>query len=285
MPTNKKVLSNGKIKINAKKPTDYHCTCSYCRNYYRGELLPNTPDGGKYLSGRTREGYSQYEKSVKHLCPGHWSGYSFTVDNYTDKGDLVLDPFAGSGTALVEALKLGRKVKGIELEFFPILKENVKLYPKKDWEIFKGDSRKLIKNIQDGSIDLIVTGPPYNDGSDPPERKDLAGKDSTFGYNNNDSFGLLKKDYNSEFESIFREFYKKLKVGGKFVTIIKDPTRNKTPYLLHHELGMLAEKAGFKPVDVYIHRHWPPTLFMNTYPKRFPDVKIPLYQTILTMEK
>ena len=32
------------------------------------------------------------------------------------------------------------------------------------WEIHKGDSRKLIKNIPDKSIDFICTDPPYNLG-------------------------------------------------------------------------------------------------------------------------
>jgi len=35
---------------------------------------------------------------------------------YTWQGDIVLDPFAGSGTTLVVGLELGRKVVGIEVE-------------------------------------------------------------------------------------------------------------------------------------------------------------------------
>ena len=37
------------------------------------------------------------------------------IENYTKKGDIVLDPFCGSGPAPIEAIKLGRKAVGLDL--------------------------------------------------------------------------------------------------------------------------------------------------------------------------
>lgn len=38
------------------------------------------------------------------------------IKNYTRKGDIVLDPFCGSGVTAIESLKLERKVVTIDLD-------------------------------------------------------------------------------------------------------------------------------------------------------------------------
>lgn len=52
------------------------------------------------------------------------------VKLFTDEGDTVLDPFAGSGTALVAALELGRKAVGIDMkpEYCKAMKQAVGLH-------------------------------------------------------------------------------------------------------------------------------------------------------------
>lgn len=50
-----------------------------------------------------------------HPCPKPLPLMRELVELFTDPGETILDPFAGSGTTLVAAKQLGRKAIGIEL--------------------------------------------------------------------------------------------------------------------------------------------------------------------------
>lgn len=62
------------------------------------------------------------------------------IRSWTNKGDVVLDPFIGSGTTAIAAIKLNRKFIGFEInrDYYKECKRRVKKYVEEDkWCIFK----------------------------------------------------------------------------------------------------------------------------------------------------
>ena len=94
--------------------------------------------------------------------PGNWSPYipRNIIKRYSNKGDIILDPFLGSGTTLIEAKLLGRRGIGIDINSKAINMAKVNcsfsfLDAEKE-KIILGDALDL-KFIRDNSIDLICT--------------------------------------------------------------------------------------------------------------------------------
>jgi hypothetical protein len=166
---------------------------------------------------------------------------------------------------------------------------------------FPGNIKNLdlyMDEIEDRDIkfNLIINGTPYptfgSVSSDAPERKNFQEgskkKDDTFNYKIEENFGNLKiPEYWDTITETYKNCCKYLVKGGKFILIIKDLVRNKKAYPLHKYLidHLLLNENSLKYYGSYIHYHYPPTLFMSTYNKRFPEVKIPLYQTAIILEK
>mgnify|MGYP004498061531 FL=1 len=96
--------------------------------------------------------------------PGNCSPY--VVKNllikYSNKNDIVLDQFVGSGTTMIESLLLNRKTIGIDIndKALNITKSRIKDIGGK-YKLIKGDATKL--KLKNKSIDFICTHPPYMD--------------------------------------------------------------------------------------------------------------------------
>lgn len=126
------------------------------------------------------------------------------LEEFTRPGDVVLDPFAGYGTTLVVAERMGRAAIGVELlpEHADIIHERLT----GPAQLVIGDARGLTSLVP-GPVDLCLTSPPYMTAVDHPE-------------NPLNAYETLDGDYPrylAEIGDIFRQVAQLLRPGGHAV--------------------------------------------------------------------
>lgn len=95
------------------------------------------------------------------------------IERYTRKGEWVLDPFIGSGTTVVESVKLGRNCIGLDINENAVNLVREKLARLRNTEgvstsIIRHDSRSISRELLQreagvGSVQLAILHPPYFD--------------------------------------------------------------------------------------------------------------------------
>lgn len=81
---------------------------------------PHTRIGNHVLPGQPHSDFCPPARTPKettsHPCPRNLAHVEWLVEKFTSPGELILDPFMGSGTSAVAALNRGRKFIGVEIE-------------------------------------------------------------------------------------------------------------------------------------------------------------------------
>ncbi len=88
------------------------------------------------------------------------------INSYSSPGETVLDPFAGWGTTLVVAERLGRRAVGIELIHERVAAIKRRVSPAA--VVLEADARKL-DSLHLAQIDLCFTSPPYMSAVEHPQ--------------------------------------------------------------------------------------------------------------------
>ena len=129
---------------------------------------------------------------------------SSVIAHTTKPGDLVLDPFAGYGTTVAVAERMGRRAIGIEL-----VPEHLEIARRRTagrGRLILGDARELSRLV-DEPVDLVLTSPPYMAGVNHPENP-------LTGYATDDGDYPV---YLGELGAIFAEAATLLRPGGQIV--------------------------------------------------------------------
>jgi adenine-specific DNA-methyltransferase len=164
------------------------------------------------------------------------------LQRYTKPKDLVVDPFAGSGTTLDVARELNRRALGYDVH--PTRKD-----------IFRVDARKLPPELT-SKVDFIFMDPPYSThldyGTDP---RNIGKLDAS------------KPDYYQAMDEVFKEAHRLLKPGKHIAVYVGDSyVHGQGFYPIGFELFQLLRKY-FQPVDIIAVTRHNKTLEMGNYRK------------------
>lgn len=167
---------------------------------------------------------------------------------FSHQGETVLDPFCGSGTTNVVAKELGRNSIGIDVNpyssqmSFQRVKKTRSPH-KTVHSIFTGDVRETLSMFPKGSVDLIVTSPPYLDVVD---------------YHHEDERQLGNiSDYDEFIEGMTKSFelsYKVMREDGYMVINTQDLYKKNLKAPIHSDYIEACRTIGFElqNINIYI---------------------------------
>lgn len=195
------------------------------------------------------------------------------INMYSNEGDIVLDPFLGTGTTVISALKNNRFAYGIELtnKYFELASQeianSVNLLIEPNYKIFQGDCESELDKLKDKEIQLTFTSPPYADLIHKVvEDRTKRHKHSAFVEKNNATTNLYSDNeldlgnmpmdvYKEKVTRIMKKIFQKTKPGGYNIWVVKyfRDIKNKIPYVdLHSAIAECGSKAGFVYHDLII---------------------------------
>lgn len=236
-------------------------------------------------------GKNEEEKKLKHPAIFTIKLVSKIIDTFCrSKKSLILDPFAGSGTALITGLTKGMDVVGFDInpkfkDFFITRVDNsygINIY-KTNCKYFIHDARFLSRKLAPNSVDLCVTSPPY---------WDILNRKRTADYKQNVNYSNLKEDLGNiedyyEFltclKNVINEVYIVLKQKSYFILNVMDLRKKDKFFPLHIDCVNIAQDTGFKFEDIIIWDRQPEYNNMRPlgYPYKFIVNKVHEYLLVL----
>lgn len=222
--------------------------------------------------------HAQIEK--EHPAPFSYSMVERLVKFFTKKNGLVLDPFCGVASTLKACALNDRKGIGIELsqKWVTLSKKRLReeVPDSSQQKIIKGDSRKILDELENNTLDFVVTSPPYwrilGKRADHKVTKERIEKnlDTKYSENKNDLGNIEDYDeFLKELKIIFEKCFKLLK-EGKFMVVVVSDFRHKSKYIpFHSDVSIIMEECGFDTKSMSILVQNAKKLFPYGYPYDF----------------
>lgn len=175
---------------------------------------------------------------------------------YAQKGELILDPFLGSGSTLIGAQRLGLRGLGLEIspEYLQLFYERLQKEKSGSARVqaINDDARNLLQYVSPSTVDLCLTSPPYWNilqEKRSADRKSLR----NYGDASNDLGNIGSYDlFLDELEGIFAGVYTALKKGRHCLVVVMDIRKKNIFYPLHMDLSRRMVSLGFILDDLII---------------------------------
>ena len=189
------------------------------------------------------------------------------IELFTHKGELVLDPFVGSGTTLVAAQDTERNAVGFDLKKEYVDLANSRLTQKKLNDVTKqiaiqDNALNIGQYLEPETVGLCVTSPPYaNMLNRPRKNKSLRGdlrvnehynKVQQYSNDTNDLGTMELEKYAAEMGKIYEKILPILKPKAHCVINLTDLWWEKHRVLLHTAIIDALQMAGYELRNIII---------------------------------
>jgi DNA modification methylase len=182
------------------------------------------------------------------------------IELFSHKGELVLDPFLGSGTVLVGAQDTGRNAVGFDLskDYIHLSKSRLGLGltadPPTQQVAIVDDARNIPGYCRSETVSLILTSPPYanllnrarKNKSRRSRKNDQFMKVEQYSQDPRDLGTLSLEAYAEEMQGIFQAFLPLLKPGAHCVVNVPDMWWEDQRITIHLAVIDALRKAGYE---------------------------------------